>query len=210
MIVLQARYIVAIGISTLAFLAGMGGVFSRSNILAASTTTLKESVVSENTALQSARSGESTTVVTPRRNERPTEMPPPGIVVQGTSGEATSQSVRVIPPPEANVKKGTTSAPEPIGSSELRITGPTGAQIFVIDVLPDDTVETAMRRLDEELRDFSIQWRSYGELGWMVEGFNEVNNKSGRYWTYAINGVSASLGVSSQKLQENMNIEWKY
>lgn len=74
-----------------------------------------------------------------------------------------------------------------------------------------NTVYEVMEKLAQE-SNFSFSGKEYSSLGFFVDEINGVknNNKTGEYWIYYVNGVSAKVGISNYLLNNNDLIEWKY
>lgn len=60
--------------------------------------------------------------------------------------------------------------------------------------------------------DFSFSGKNYPGIGFFVNEMNGTknDNKQGKYWVYYLNGQSAQVGISNQKINSGDNIEWKY
>lgn len=68
-----------------------------------------------------------------------------------------------------------------------------------------------MDKLQNE-SDFIFSGVNYSGIGFFVNEINNIknNNKENKYWVYYINGMSANVGISSQKINSGDNIKWSY
>jgi hypothetical protein len=84
---------------------------------------------------------------------------------------------------------------------------------YYTEVLEGSTVYEMMQTLTAmSVKSFSFTTKEFAGMGHFVESINGVKNdiKAGKYWIYYINGQSAQVGISNQKLNSNDIIEWKY
>ncbi|MFA7244743.1 MAG: DUF4430 domain-containing protein [Candidatus Magasanikbacteria bacterium] len=74
-------------------------------------------------------------------------------------------------------------------------------------------LEKLMQQLQNENKsEFIFQTKDYGSMGKFVTEINNLknDNEKGLYWIYYLNGKSANIGISYQKVNSGDNIEWKY
>lgn len=94
-----------------------------------------------------------------------------------------------------------------LGDATLIVRGQ-AIQEWVEVVREGDTVETWMRRI--EVKGLDVEWREFADFGGFVYGLEGLSQSSGSYWLYAVNGRSASRGVSGQEIHPSDVIEWFY
>lgn len=79
---------------------------------------------------------------------------------------------------------------------------------FVIQSTGQTTVYDAMNSLTAEGK-MTFEGKNYPGLGFFVTQINSLQSGDGKNLMYYINGVEASVGVSSYIVQEGDIIEWK-
>lgn len=133
-------------------------------------------------------------------------------------GVPTSPS-SIVPTPSPSPPSSTAPTPtqpakeQPVPASmhiRFSIGGPKPSQ-FTVDAPTGSTVEQVMQ-IARKKKLLSYTTSGYSGLGSLVEGINGVqqDTKAALYWSYKINGVYASLGVSSQNLKDGDFVYWRY
>ncbi len=111
---------------------------------------------------------------------------------------------------EAPATSGSTTATEDKNTITVNITADFGNSYTKewkdVEVPRDSTIFDAMKASGMKF-DYNIQ--SLGVFVTSIEGLAE-NRSTGRYWQYWIGGNYSQLGISSVKVTDGMNIEWKY
>lgn len=80
---------------------------------------------------------------------------------------------------------------------------------FTINQEKDDTVYSLMQKLAED-GSISLEVKEY-DFGVMIDSIDNIRNGTdNKYWIYYINGQMAGEGVSTQKVQNNDNIEFRF
>lgn len=119
--------------------------------------------------------------------------------------------IRIVESGSALAQKNSPESPATeariLGAATLIVRGQ-AIQEWVEAVQERDTVETWMRRI--EAKGLDVEWREFADFGGFVYGLDSLSQSSGSYWLYAVNGRSASKGVSSQEIHPNDVIEWVY
>ena len=80
---------------------------------------------------------------------------------------------------------------------------------YSVAVTQGETVLDAMLAL-QSVGDFTFTGRDYSGLGFFVDSIQGVANAGGKYWVFYVNGISATIGASSQIIRAGDLIEWKY
>lgn len=123
-----------------------------------------------------------------------------------------SQTTPIVSDPPAS--KPIPSVTPPVKPAALHIRFAIGGPhpfAFTVDVSAGSTVETAMQKArSKKLLTYTTS--VYSGLGTFIESIQGVTSdkKAGLYWSYKVNGVFASVGVSSYKLSDGDLIFWRY
>lgn len=80
---------------------------------------------------------------------------------------------------------------------------------LVLNFTEGDSLEKVIRDASSKNL-IDIKGTNFSGLGFFVDEINGVKAGNGYSWIYYVNGVKATVGVSSYKLQEGDLIEWKY
>ena len=80
---------------------------------------------------------------------------------------------------------------------------------IILNFTAGDTLEKAIENAVEE-KLIDIKGKNFLGLGFYVNEINGVEERNGYSWIYYINGLKATVGVSTYKLQDGDFIEWKY
>lgn len=73
------------------------------------------------------------------------------------------------------------------------------------------TTALEMLRAESEKTGFALIEKEYAGLGSLVEEIGDLKNGTdGRYWTYSVNGIFASVGADNYELKPGDAIEWAF
>ncbi len=97
-------------------------------------------------------------------------------------------------------------SPSPSPSPMTSVTLAAGGKNYSVSVRASATVYDVMQTASAQ--GFSFEVKDYSGLGKMVISINGVSQTGERFWTYTINGASASLGISSQTVKQGDVIVW--
>ncbi len=81
--------------------------------------------------------------------------------------------------------------------------------MYQMPIVVGETLEQAMERFENENHSFSFYGKKIPGMGFFVTEMNGVKEGGGKYWVYYLNNVSATLGISMQKIKEGDVIRWE-
>ena len=103
----------------------------------------------------------------------------------------------------------------PVSTSEEKLTNQNSINFSVngksqiLNFTAGDTLEKVIKdSVSKNL--LNVKGTNFSGLGFFVDEINGVKAGNGYSWIYYINGVKATVGVSTYKLQKGDLIEWKY
>ena len=80
-----------------------------------------------------------------------------------------------------------------------------------ISVESNETILQMLEKLDSENTELQLSYKSYGEMGVLVESMgNSRNGTDGKYWQYTVNGTAPMIGADIYILKAEDLVEWKF
>ena len=100
-----------------------------------------------------------------------------------------------------------TSTPARAGTVQLIIGS---SSPITVSVTGTTTVLSMMQAAASSSPSFTYRTSSYPSLGAYVSSINGVKGAGTSYWTYLINGTSATAGISTQLIAPGDTVTWQY
>ena len=118
--------------------------------------------------------------------------------------ELESPTARVVTPKVNTVRRASTSDQTVFSRAHISIAG----ENLEVRITDDMSVYDAMNVLKEEGK-ITFEGKNYPGLGFFVTRINSLISGDGKNLMYYINGVEASVGISTYEIKEGDIIEWK-
>lgn len=115
------------------------------------------------------------------------------------------------PTSEVNINAAATTPADEENSATVRIMGPNTSIVCAVPLSEPTTVHRLMQKASTQC-DFVYSGKNYEGLGFFVNRLDSVssNSKKGTFWIYSVNGVTATVGVSTQQVKSGDTITWSY
>jgi hypothetical protein len=145
------------------------------------------------------------------------KVPPVATIVATTTGMSVTEGVVTDTPPQHTPvvveRVGTSSSVTASGAhipvSQTEIVHVNESRVR-IPVLAEGTVLDAMRAYETVSDTFSYAGKEHPGIGFYVQEVNGTQEGEGYYWILYVNGKTADMGASKQKVTPRDVLEWRF
>lgn len=81
--------------------------------------------------------------------------------------------------------------------------------VYILGFNSNESLFDSMQH-QKDSEKITFESKNYSGIGQFIYSINGIKSDGSNYWIYYINGNEAQIGVSSYKLKDNDQIEWKF